>query len=139
MITASFILGTFAAALIGYETTPPATRVEMSGPQHAEVLRGTWVGNWGRSQAECTIEIDRIEGNTFHGTLTKERAQIRFQGTFDPATGALHFDEIAVLSLGDYGEWSLGRNKGFISPDGQFIAGVGTDEWGSYYWSASLP
>ena len=65
-----------------YFVKPPA----ISSPLRTENLRGTWKGTWGYNDGDCMLEIERVSGNHFYGTLTKEGAEIAFRGTYDPTT-----------------------------------------------------
>src|SRR5687768_8513991 len=55
-----------------------------NSPVRAEDLVGVWGGSWGYGGEYCTIEIDRVSGNKFSGTLRKEGAEISIVGTLDP-------------------------------------------------------
>jgi hypothetical protein len=147
---AALVLGTVAGALFMgpppgllecehsnvQAPTVPVPTVE--APVRAENLLGTWQGTWGHNSDDCTLEIDRVEGNAFYGKLRKEGAVILFEGTFDPKTRKLRFNETKVVRLGaDMGEWSLGKNRGTMSQDGRTMVGDGQDKWGKYDLAAS--
>jgi hypothetical protein len=102
-----------------------------------EDLVGVWKGTWGYGREFCTIEIRRIDGNRFSGTLRKEGAEIAFAGTLDPDERTVFFRETKVLKLGEYSGWSLGTNAGSFSSDGRTLTGTGTDKWGTYGWDAT--
>ena len=144
---AALFLGTFVASFFGVNQSP---RLDDKGvairhdpaPHHGvfggEDLLGTWKGSWGYNSGDCTIEITRVEGEAFFGTLRKEGAEILFEGTFDPATRALFFQETKVVRLGAaMSIWSLGENRGSVSSDGRLMYGTGVDEWGQYAWAVS--
>lgn len=144
----ALVFGTFAASLFWDNNTREVTVVNLrvpvpitpppaavNAPISAESLRGTWSGTWDHNDGDCTIEIDQVDGNAFSGTLTKEGAVVLFEGTFNPKTRMLSFNETKVVSLGGYTEWSLGKNSGFITPDGHTLVGSGQDKWGWYGWS----
>ena len=144
----AFVCATFVASLFwndSWQEVPAAGLLQQTtptaageNPLRAEDLLGTWKGNWGRNGGDCTIAIDRIDGKAFYGTLRKEGAEIRFEGTFDPKSRMIYFDETKVVRLGAHmSEWSLGKNRGIISQDGQILAGSGHDSWGQYSWAAS--
>ena len=139
IFTAAFVFGTFAGSLFwGQDSGLSDHVVEAGPPLTADSLRGTWAGRWGYNDGECIIEIYRVKGNAFFGTLRKEGAEVRFEGTFDPTTRTLRFTETKVVRLGSQmSEWSLGTNAGTISPDARTIAGTGRDKWGQYEWAAS--
>jgi hypothetical protein len=142
----TLVFGTFVASLFWSPDSglsnctlivKPAHIAAVKTPIKAENLLGTWKGTWGHSNDDCTIEIDRVNGNAFSGTLRKEGAVILFEGTFNPKTRMLYFNETKVVRLGTYTEWSLGKNSGVISPDGRTLVGSGHDKWGQYDWDAS--
>src|SRR5688500_619783 len=132
--------GTFAASFFWDEETPDvfSSSFERSTPLSAKSFLGTWKGSWGHNDGDCTIEIYKVDGNAFYGTLRKEGAEVRFEGTFEPETRMFYFDETKVVRLGAHmREWSLGKNSGIISEDGRILVGDGRDKWGQYGWAAS--
>jgi hypothetical protein len=143
----TLVFGTFAASLFWDDSrgeaividvpAPIAPVAAVKAPIRAESLLGTWKGTWDHNDGDCTIEIDRVDGNVFYGTLRKEGAVVLFEGKFDPNTRMLYFNETKVVRLGAYSEWSLGKNSGVISPDGHTLVGSGRDKWGWYGWAAS--
>ena len=109
-----------------------------AAPVRAESLLGVWRGTWGYGRERCTIEIARVDGDKFYGTLRKEGAEIALAGALDRDGRMVFFRETRVLKLGaGMSEWSLGKNSGSISPDGRTLTGTGTDRWGMYGWDAS--
>lgn len=100
----------------------------------AEDLAGVWTGTWDHGQVPCTLEIKRVEGNKFYGTLKEGEAEIEFAGTFDAKLQRVFFHETKVVRLGAFGEWSLGTNSGAFSSDGRSMEGTGIDKWGTYQW-----
>jgi len=145
---AALFVGTLAASLVlgpdsglsnctvPFAPAPPAVAPRV--PVRVENLLGTWKGTWGHNDGEATIAIDHVDGDAFYGTLKKQGAVIRFEGTFDPRTRTFRFDETEVVRLGaSMTEWSLGKNSGIISHDGRILAGDGYDKWGQYAWAAS--
>ena len=104
----------------------------------AEDMIGEWRGSWGYGSDRCTIEIKRVDGVKFYGTLKKEGAVITLEGYIDPARRHVHFKETKVVKLGPaMSMWSLGINSGTFSPDARTLSGEGTDEFGTYAWSAT--
>src|SRR5687768_17454826 len=98
VFAAAFVFGTFAGSLfLGQDSGLPNRVIEVEPPATAEELRGTWKGRWGYNDGECIIEIYRVKGNAFFGTLRKEGAEVRFEGTFDPNTRTLRFTETKVV------------------------------------------
>lgn len=120
---------------VSYRLAP--VREERTVAVRVEDLVGVWRGTWGYGRELCTIEIKRIDGNKFYGTLRKEGAVITLAGTFDAEDRRVFFHETKVVSLGEYSEWSLGTNNGTFSPDGRTLTGDGIDRWGTYGWDAS--
>lgn len=105
----------------------------------AEDIVGVWAGEWGHQSHPCIIEIDRVDGTRFRGTLRDSGAVVSIEGYIDPESRRVHFNETRVVKLGPgMSEWSLGINTGTFSPDGRTLAGFGTDRWGSYQWEVSL-
>lgn len=149
VFTIALVTGTFAASMFLERSQPEAIPVDEvplganapSGPIRTPItensLIGSWKGTWDHDDGGCTIEIDRAEGGNFQGTLKKGGAVVLFEGTFDPKTRMLKFNETKIVSLGTYSEWSLGKNVGFISPDGRTLVGSGRDKWGWYGWAVS--
>lgn len=115
-------------------TAPEARTVSM----RTKDLVGVWKGTWGHGRESCKIEIKRIDGDKFYGTLYKEGAVIALAGEFDPEEQRVFFREIRVNKLGpEMSEWSLGTNTGTFSPDGRTVTGTGIDKWGTYGWDAT--
>jgi hypothetical protein len=140
VFTTALVFGTFVASLFGHDTTPaivPVKAPNATAPVTTESLLGTWKGTWDHNKANCTIEIRRVEGDTFHGVLKESGAEVLFEGTFDPKTRMLDLNETEVIRVGAYDEWSLGKNSGVLSPDGHILVGIGHDKWGQYSWSAT--
>ena len=84
-------------------TIPPeliASAATFKTPLRAQNLLGTWKGTWGHDSGDCMLQIDRVEGNAFYGTLRKKGAEIRFEGIFNPNTRMFHFEETKVVRLG---------------------------------------
>ena len=103
----------------------------------ADDLEGVWTGTWDRNQVPCIVEIKRVEGNKFYGTLEVDEAKVTFEGTFHAKDRRVFFRETKVVTLGDYGEWSLGTNSGSFSFDGRTLSGTGVDRWGTYNWNVT--
>jgi hypothetical protein len=124
---------------------PVPQRATVTVPNTARYVRvdaadliGTWTGTWGYGGGLCTIDIHRIDGTVFYGTLKKDEAVISLEGYIDPETRRVSFKETKVLKVNAaMGKWSLGINSGTFSPDGRSLTGTGTDEWGTYGWGAT--
>ena len=120
---------------------PPAEKSAGLSPAKllkTDALLGKWVGKWGRDLGDCVIEIDRVEGSDFYGTLSKNGAKIALKGTLEWSSGAITLQETKIIELGEYyGNWSLGNNTAVISDDRSVINGKGTDSWGEYSWFVS--
>lgn len=113
----------------------PATSAA-SKPLKMETLLGKWTGKWDHGFVNCTIEIKRVDGENFYGTLRESGAEIALAGTLDQRTRQVTIHETKVLALGNYAEWSLGEDRGELS-DGLWMSGTGTDKWGPYAWVLS--
>jgi hypothetical protein len=111
-------------------STSPARNLPVS--IRAQDLIGVWNGKW--AQGDCTVVIDRVDGDKFYGTLTENDAKVALVGTVDKEARSVFLHETKVLSIGEYATWSLGTNSGSFSGDGQTLTGTGTDKWGSYVW-----
>ena len=143
---ASFVIGTFAASLFftqSWQEVPaigeqPIVRYRLSPHDRligAAELRGTWSGTWDHDSSDCTITFDRVDGNRFSGTLTERGTVVLFEGTFDPTTRILRFNETRVIELGPtMTSWYLGKNVGTLSAHGHYISGTGVDKNGEYPW-----
>ena len=129
---------------VGYMPVPVRATVTVPGYDARAVavdaadLVGSWKGTWGYGNERCTINIHRIDGNVFYGTLRKDGAVIALEGYIDPGTRRVSFKETRIVNLGaGMGKWSLGINMGSFSADGLALSGTGTDEWGTYNWEAT--
>ena len=145
VFVASFLIGIAAAPVVDSrpcgeivdEVSLPVPIAVEAHPLQAEDLPGLWKGTWGYNRAQCTIKIDRVDGEKFYGTLTKGEAKITLEGTFDVRLRTVHFREIKVIAYGEYSGWSLGTNDGSFSSDGHVLMGTGTDAYGTYGWEAA--
>ena len=127
-----------AATLDVWQTVPPVKERDIA--LRAEDLIGRWKGSWnywGDSGGTCTIDIDRVEGNSFYGTVSQDEAKVTFEGTFDPETGRVFFQETHVLRVGAYSEWLLGTYIGSLTEDGRTLSGSGKDSYSGYDWSVT--
>jgi hypothetical protein len=121
----------------------PARSVQDSDvpvPLRAKELLGRWEGSWnywGDSGGTCTIDIDRVDGNKFYGTLTQAGAQVNSEGKFDAGSGRVFFHETKVIKLGTYSQWLLGTYDGSFSDDGRTLSGSGRDSWNGYDWGVT--
>ena len=102
-----------------------------------ESLAGEWRGTFGYNSGACTIEINRVRGDTFYGFLRKNGAKIAIFGTVEPETRKVLIQETAIFEVGDEGGWTLGRNSAVISADGRSMIGTGDDGRGLYGWNVS--
>lgn len=135
-ITAGFIARGFGDVLpVDPPQFTPAVYTSASRPTNVslQTMLGLWRGSWGDDGEPCTLEIDRVEGGKFYGTLRKDGFRVAFEGTADPASRQVFLRETKVLNPAPeaYG-WSLGNNVGFLSSDGQTLNGTGQDEYGPY-------
>ena len=120
------------------ESAPSTTGSAVKlAPIRSENLLGRWTGTWGRDRAACTLDIQRVDGDKFYGTLTKEGTVVLFEGTLDAGERAVSFEEIKIVKLGpDMPSWSLGVNTGSFSVDGHVLTGTGQDKHSRYGWDA---
>lgn len=123
---------------VAVESGPPVISVAAPAPFEMRMLVGKWAGKWDHDYADCTVQIDRVAGDGFYGTLSKNRARIAISGTVNRKTGKVTIHETKVLTTGDYSWWSLGENSGVISTDGLTMSGTGHDKNGEYDWSIWL-
>jgi hypothetical protein len=89
----------------------------------ATKLIGKWDGNF--ADTPCVLTIDRVEGGVFYGVLTQKGGQIALMGTLNTNTQEISLTETRVISLGMMPNWTLGRNEGFLSNNGQAMFGAG--------------
>src|SRR5262245_11586408 len=100
---------------------PPPTMIFKAAPVNdapvsAEDLVGRWRGTWGYDRATSTIDIDRVDGDKFYGTLKKLGAEIAIEGRVDTEGRNVFFRETKVINLGpEFAGWSLGKNSGSFS------------------------
>jgi hypothetical protein len=121
-----------------WQTVPPVNDADDAVPVRAEDLIGRWEGGWnywGDTGGTCTIDIERVRGNYFYGTLTQNGAEVTFEGTFDPSSRRIFFRETKVIKIGVYSEWLLGTYFGSLSDDGRTLIGAGKDSSGGYDWN----
>ncbi len=112
---------------------PPFVQIDRNSPLRGDDLLGRWRGTWDYDRGPCVIDIDRVNGHTFTGTLTKGGTKVTFSGIFDPYRRTIQFQETKILS-DEYRSWSLGTNSGAFSADGRTLMGTGTDRYGTYGW-----
>jgi len=117
--------------------TATETKAASAGGQD---LTGTWTGTYGPLGTPATLLIREHKGNTWSGVLEQGRTRVAFTGAIEAGSRKLTFKETEVISGGD--GWSLGENKGELSPDGRRMSGTGQDAFGSqlgmsYPWSFS--
>ena len=122
------------AVTVTYRLAPMPAYVDPVSVQ-AEDLVGVWRGTWDHTQVPCVLEITRVEGNKFYGILKEGEAEVVFAGTIDEGERRVFFHETKVITLGTYGQWSLGTNSGAFSSDGNTLTGTGVDKWGTYEWN----
>ena len=146
----ALVIGIASAWFVGIPLSPagdelpvkcaelPAPRTVVYTPSvRAQSLLGRWKGSWKywrNSELSTTIDIDRVYGNTFYGTLSQNGAEVEFEGTFDADARTVDFSEIKVIKLGQYSRWLLGTYRGSLSDDGRILSGSGKDSWDGYDW-----
>lgn len=117
--------------------TPAQSDTGSAGDQG---LAGTWTGTYGPLGTPATLLIKEHKGSKWSGVLEQGSTRVAFTGTIEAGSRKLAFNETEVISGGD--GWSLGENKGELSPDGRRMSGTGQDAFGSqlgmsYPWSFS--
>lgn len=103
-------------------------------------LTGTWTGTYGPLGTPATLLIKEHKGVKWSGVLEQGDTRVASTGTIDAGARKVTFKETEVISGGD--GWSLGENKGELSPDGRRMSGTGQDGFGaqlgmSYPWTFS--
>jgi serine/threonine protein kinase len=111
-----------------------------TGSTPGQDLAGTWTGTYGPLNNPATIVIKEHKGAKWSGVLEQGSTRVAFTGTIEDGSRHVTFKETEVISGGD--GWSLGENKGELSPDGRRMSGTGQDAFGaqlgmSYPWSFS--
>ena len=109
-------------------------------PVRAGNLLGHWKGSWnywGDRGGTWTMDIDRVKGDNFYGTLYQGGAEVTFEGKFDADGRKVFFHETKVIKLGSYSQWLLGTYDGSLSDDGRFLSGSGKDSWDGYDWDVT--
>lgn len=99
---------------------------------HPSDLVGTWEGLFDKTQYACTLEIEKVEGNTFYGTLKRQGRSVAVSGTIKDRS--ISFTSAKGMLDNNQG-WILGYNWGSFSNDGKSISGKGTNDLTSYEWS----
>ncbi len=139
---ATFMIGVLPSYL-GSNNSPecreslPPVPIFKPAPVRAENMVGVWKGSWDEDQVNCTITINRTEGDRFYGTLRKGGAEVAFVGTLDTNSRTVAINETKVIKHGSHGRWSLGTNTGTFSLDGRSLSGTGSDEYGMYFWDVT--
>ena len=95
-------------------------------------LIGTWEGLFDKTQYACTLEIEKVEGNTFYGTLKRQGRSVAVTGTIE--NRRISFNSAKGMTDNNQG-WKLGYNWGSFSNDGKSISGKGANDSTSYEWS----
>jgi len=119
-------------------TTVNAPDVAVPAPVRAENLLGHWKGSWNYWETKTltfTIDIDRVDGDKFYGTLSQDGAEIAFEGKFVADSRRVFFHETKVIKLGHYSGWLFGTYNGSLTEDGQLLSGHGMDSWDGYDWA----
>jgi hypothetical protein len=97
-ITVTLLFLTACAS--GPETLKPEVTTE---PDTASAIEGVWTGDWGPNAADrnqVTVEI-KWDGETLKGTVNPGPDAVELQNaSFDPGTGAIHFEADAMSRAG---------------------------------------
>ncbi|CAN5567485.1 hypothetical protein BH10ACI1_BH10ACI1_29400 [soil metagenome] len=97
-------------------------------------LVGTWVGTF--SDQYTILEIERVGGSTFYGTLIQGEDEVSFTGFVDKNTRKVTITETQVLKVREGGDWTLGIDNGTLLAGGNKMSGSGKDGVNPvYYWS----
>lgn len=95
---------------------------------------GRWTGFY--NEVACTLMVERIEGDTFYGTLFwGEGFEVAITGVVERNTRAVTLTETEVLRLNPNGVWRLHVNTGNLKYGGLSMKGTGRDGKYSYKWS----
>ena len=81
-IAAGFIARSFGEVVpVNPPQTTPAVYTIASRPANIGLksMVGTWRGSWGDDDYDCTLEISRVEGGKFYGTLRKAGFRVAFE------------------------------------------------------------
>lgn len=113
----AFAIGAAFASLAATRTeiaaVPGPDEIPVTAPERSTLKTrtplGKWPGRWNHDLADCTVEIDRVDGNNFYGTLTKNGAEIAISGMLDPKTDKVTIHEKKVLALGHCRTLSLAK------------------------------
>ena len=108
-------------------------RIKKVTQEQIENLVGNWSGTFDLQPA--TIEIESVEGSTFHGTMTQAGSQIAFTGFVDKNTRRVTMIETKVIASDN--NWVLGLNNGRLSLRGRKMWGSGKDANRPYSWTFS--
>ncbi len=105
-------------------------------------ILGTWCGNLGNKYKFATLIVDHYSNkSSFNGTLSVRDLRhgtfhLKIQGDFNHEINQVTLNETKVVLEPWFGYWSLGKNQGTLSKDGQKMSGKGQDGRESLYlWS----
>lgn len=97
-------------------------------------LVGTWEGLFDKAQYACTLEIEKVEGNTFYGTLKRQGGSVAVTGTINSKERGISFGPTKTVMIGNTRDWKLGFNWGSFSNNGRLISGKGYSDYTTYEW-----
>lgn len=98
-------------------------------------LIGTWEGLFDKAQYACTLDIEKVEGNTFYGTLKRQGDSVAVTGTIISKAREINFGPTKIVPIDNNRDWRLAFNWGSFSNDGKFISGKGLVDSSTYDWS----
>ncbi len=97
-------------------------------------MSGSWTGRY--SDVDCTLEIEKFEGDTFYGKMFwGEGFEIAMTGVIDRNTRKVTLTETEVLRVNPNGVWKLRVNTGTLPYGGLSMKGSGRDGKYTYKWS----
>lgn len=96
-------------------------------------LVGIWEGFY--DKVACTLEIEKVDGDKFYGTLKRQGASVAVTGTINSKARSLNFSPAKIVTMDNTRDWRLGFNRGDFSDDGNSISGKGTGDLTTYEWS----
>jgi hypothetical protein len=107
----------------------------------AKDLVGKWVGTFGTDDVDATLKIMKVDGSNFTGVMSVRKTVVKIAGNLSSeANNQIIFEERSVISgsrnISGSRKWSLGTNKGIVSPDRRSMTGKRNDgQHLEYSWS----
>ena len=95
-------------------------------------LVGSWEGLF--DKIACTLEIEKVEGDKFYGTLKRQSASVAVTGTINSKARSINFSPTKIVTMDNTRDWRLGFNWGDFSNDGKSISGKGYGDLAISEW-----